>query len=290
MPARQPFTNLCRTLAEPPHHGRADLHVHTTASDGLYTPAQIVELARRSGLAAVAITDHDTLAGVGPAQVLGGRGLEVIAGVEITAEFRGREFHLLGYFIDLENTALQTALAEAQQERVRRFRAMVDRLGAMGIALAADAVETQGTALGRRHLAEMLVKAGKAGTVREAFQRYLGDHGRIIVPRQRMPVAQAIALTQGAGGVAAWAHPTYDCSEESLRELRDLGLGAIEVDYPSCRHSKQSELRRWARDLGLAVTGGSDCHGPGQPQRALGACGITADELEALRERAIVNV
>src|SRR4051812_35229746 len=101
MPARQPFTRLCQQLALGPHAGRADLHLHTTASDGEYTPAQIVELAHRAGLAAIAITDHDTFGGVDLARAAAGPSLEVISGVEITTEFRGRELHLLGYFVDI---------------------------------------------------------------------------------------------------------------------------------------------------------------------------------------------
>src|SRR5207247_80650 len=128
MPARQPFTALCRALAQPRTHGRADLHVHTTCSDGTYTPAQIVELARRCGLVAVAITDHDTLAGIVPARQAAGTHVEVIAGVEITAEHQGHELHLLGYFIRLDDEPLRAALVRLHERRAERFREMLDRL------------------------------------------------------------------------------------------------------------------------------------------------------------------
>jgi predicted metal-dependent phosphoesterase TrpH len=137
--------------------------------------------------------------------------------------------------------------------------------------------------LGRRHLAEMLVRARKAGSVRDAFLRYLDDRGRVVVPKLRLPVADAIALVRGAGGVAAWAHPSYDCTEDGLARLRDVGLGALEVEYPGYRRARVAELRAWASALGMAVTGGSDCHGPDQPSRAVGACTISDRELEALR-------
>src|SRR5580658_3266403 len=106
MPAGQPFTQLCKTLSRPPHMGRVDLHLHTIFSDGAYTPAEVVDLARRSGLSAIAVTDHDTLDGIGPTIEAAGPSLEIVSGVEITAEFRGKELHLLGYFFDPENTAL----------------------------------------------------------------------------------------------------------------------------------------------------------------------------------------
>jgi predicted metal-dependent phosphoesterase TrpH len=286
MPARQPFTALCRALAQPSTQGRADLHVHTTCSDGVYRPAQIVELARRAGLAAVAITDHDTLAGVEPARQAA-TNVEIIAGVEITAEHHDHELHLLGYFISVDNAQLRVALARLHERRAERFREMVDRLRAFGIELDRDAIRApMGATLGRRHLADLLVRTGKAANIREAFQRWLGDRGRVNTPKARLPAAEAIALVRQAGGVAAWAHPSYDATIDSLQELRDVGLQAIEVDYPHCRHSRTLALRGWAKELGLAVTGGSDCHGPEQPARGLGSCSVTDAELAALRQLA----
>ena len=130
------------------------------------------------------------------------------------------------------------------------------------------------------------MRARRVGSVREAFARYLKDDGRASVPKLRLPVAEAIALVRGAGGVAAWAHPSYDCTRETLAELRRLGLGAVEAEYPTTRPTRVRELRGLARELGLAVTGGSDCHGPDQPRRGVGACGISAEELDALRRMA----
>src|SRR5262245_6252362 len=136
MPARQPFTVLCQAAVRSPNSGRADLHIHTCFSDGLYTPVQIVDLARRSGLAAVAITDHDTTAGVGPALAAAtGTGVEIVPGVEITAEHRGRELHLLAYFVRTDNAALTTALQRICEHRIGRFRDMVDRLRQRGVHL-----------------------------------------------------------------------------------------------------------------------------------------------------------
>jgi predicted metal-dependent phosphoesterase TrpH len=286
VPTGQPFTLLCQSLARPRYFGRVDLHLHTTFSDGTYTPAEVVDLARRSGLSAIAITDHDTLRGILPAQQAAGLSLEVVSGVEITVEFHGRELHLLGYCFDPDNASLRAALDRLRTDRVGRFHEMVKRLDGLGVHIEEAEVARLGdaTALGRRHLAELLVQANKVATVRDAFQRYLGDHGRATVPKTRLPVADAIALVRRASGVAAWAHPTYDCSRETLLELKRLGLGAIEAEYPAFRPGRIRALRRQAKELGLAVTGGSDCHGPGQLNRAVGASSITHEELQSLRE------
>lgn len=288
MTARQPFTELCQQLARPRSSGRVDLHLHTSHSDGQYTPAQIVELARRSGLQALAITDHDTIAGVEPARAAALGWLEVISGVELTTHYQGREQHLLGYFFRLDDVALNTALVRLRKQRAERFLAMVERLRGCGVVLepadlpAADQLAT----LGRRHLAELLVKQHRAATVQQAFRRYLGDHGPINVPNPGLPVEEAIWLVRGAGGVAAWAHPLYDGTSDRLAELRQLGLQAVEVDYPGCKRHQGQQLRRWAQELGLAVTGGSDCHGPTPAHRAVGAGGISWQELESLRQLA----
>ena len=154
MPAGQPFTQLCQALARPRHFGRVDLHLHTTFSDGTYSPAEIVDLACRSGLSAIAITDHDTLAGIAPTRLLAGTALEVVSGVEITTEFHGRELHLLGYCFDADNSALRLALAHLQAERTVRFHAMIERLHTLGVHIEETEIAALGDSatLGRRHL------------------------------------------------------------------------------------------------------------------------------------------
>lgn len=286
MPAGQPFTSLCQALARQPLYGRADLHIHSVHSDGAYTPRQIVDLARRSGLAAIAITDHDTVSGIAEAQTCALQtGVEVITGVEITAEFHKHELHLLGYFFDIDNAALCAALDQLRCSRQERFQEMVSRLERCGVSLSDEhkPATNDGRVLGRRHLAEWLVRERRVGSVREAFTRYLGDGRRADVPKRRLPVAEAIALVRAAGGITAWAHPPTDGIRERLVELRELGLGAVEVEYPGRRPSEARSLRHLAEELGLAIVGGSDCHGPDDVRRAIGARGISAAELERLR-------
>jgi predicted metal-dependent phosphoesterase TrpH len=131
-----------------------------------------------------------------------------------------------------------------------------------------------------------LERIGRVGSVREAFTRYLSDSGRVNMPKLRLPVHEAIELVRGAGGVAAWAHPSYDCNRETLAELSNWGLAAVETDYPAHRACRGRELRELAAAAGLAITGGSDCHGPEPARRTIGACSISADELAELRNRA----
>jgi predicted metal-dependent phosphoesterase TrpH len=284
MPVGQPFTNLCQALCQPRAWGRADLHLHTIASDGLYTSGQIVELGRRTGLAALAITDHDTTAGLAEARAAAGSAIEVISGVEITCQWQGQELHLLGYFLEQDNEHLQRALSELRVARRERFCEMLKRLRRLGVQLEwDDKVELTSPTLGRRHLAKLLVEARRASTMQEAFQRFLSDHGPVTAPKRSLPVAEAITLVRNAGGIAAWAHPSYDCTRENLMALRDLGMQAIEVAFPGCRPGRGKALRALAAELDLAVSGGSDCHGPDEPRRAVGACSVTAEELDLLR-------
>lgn len=284
MPALQPFTLICQAAHRLASSGRADLHVHTTFSDGSYTPAEVVSLARRSGLAAVAITDHDTLAGVEPArQAAIGSTLEVVPGVEITAAMDGFELHLLGYGVRLDDEPLNAALSRLEQHRIGRFWDMVERLRGRGVSLDEKELRRQMPqgVLSRRHLAMLLVKGRQAGSVREAFQRYLGDGGSIVVPKLRLPVSEAIRLVRGAGGITSWAHPSSYCTRERLLLLRSCGLHAVEAGYPTFKNRWASQLRAWATELEMCVTAGSDCHGAG---REIGACSLTADEWTAVRQ------
>jgi predicted metal-dependent phosphoesterase TrpH len=282
MPAGSPFTALCQALARGPAADRADLHLHSTASDGTYTPTQLVELGRRCLLRAIALTDHDTLAGLAEARAAArGSSLEVIAGVEITTRHAGQELHLLGYFVDPDHPGLNTLLERIRLARHQRFLEMVQRLHRLGVSVEVGAADLRPSSLGRRTLAELLVRQGKAGSIREAFQRWLHDRGRAAVPKESLPTVQAIAQVRAAGGVASWAHPPYDQCVEHLSDLAAAGLGAIEVVFPRAKPSWAKQMRQRAAALGLALSGGSDCHGPGG--NGVGSHTLSSDELERLR-------
>lgn len=280
MPARQPFTLLCQSLAAAPS-GRADLHIHSTHSDGTYGPAEVVDLARRSGLSAIAITDHDTMTATAEARSAAGEGLEIVAGVEVTTEYEGREYHLLGYFVNDDDPDLKAALATICTSRRERFYGMIDLLRRQGVTVDETAIPSA-SVLGRRNLAVMLAESGQVGSVREAFHRYLADDGPAALPKARLPLSEAAELIDAAGGVASLAHPPPSMTPDDLARFRLLGVRAVEADHP--RHSKARalRLRAWATELAMGITAGSDCHGP-DAGKAIGTYALSAGELDALR-------
>ncbi len=293
MPSGQPFTRLCQRLAQLRSESqRADLHLHTTHSDGVWTPDEVVKRAMERGLGAIAITDHDTGSAIAEARSAAQRlssPLEIIAGVEITCEFNGDELHLLGYFIDTDEPALDSALAGLRDQRRLRFQHMADLLARAGMPL--DEVEVQrrlesGCSLGRRELAGMMVRAGHAATVGQAFALYLRDGTPFAVPKRGLPVEEALSLVRAAGGIGSWAHPPQKIELSQVLELRELGLGALEAVHPSFNSSRARRIRELASAAGLQISGGSDCHGPTPASRALGNWGIRRDELESLRSAA----
>ncbi|MBA4067394.1 MAG: hypothetical protein C0501_27530 [Isosphaera sp.] len=288
MPRASPYTSVARRLADLARPRRADLHVHTTASDGEYTPSQVVALARAANLAAVAVTDHDTLAAVDEALTVAAGDVEVIPGVEVSAAFAGREAHLLGYFVRTDHPGLNAALEQVRAARRERFREYVAALAARGLALQDDRVrltEEASVSLGRRHLARLLVACGHARHWAEAFHRHLGPVAGRVRPKVLVPAGEAIRLVREAGGVCSLAHPPRDLTDDDFRALAGLGLDAVEAEYPWGRQSPAARLREVAARFGLAVTGGSDCHGPDPPRRRVGAHGVGPDELGALRDR-----
>lgn len=290
MPKRSPFTRLCGTLAALGPPPRADLHTHSTASDGAFTPSQVLARARAARLCAVALTDHDTLAGVPEArEAARDSGVELVPAVEISTAFAGREFHLLGYFVREDHDELNAALARLCASRRERYYSFVSVLRDRGLALPRDRAELieGGThSPGRRHVAALLVACGHATTVHEAFRRYINGTRASAKPKELLPVGEAIQLVRAAGGVAALAHPPDDLAEAQVGELAALGLGALEAAYRWPKASLATRWRATAARFGLAVTGGSDCHGPVPAARGVGSHFISAEELEALRERA----
>jgi len=291
MPRGDPFTQFCQQVA---HAGRtvaADLHLHSTASDGDFTPSHAVALASVANLKSIALTDHDTFAGLAAAREAATqfpvpRRPEIIAGVEISAEFEGREVHILGLFVDPENAPLLGALAKIAASRVVRFRHCIDHFARSGTPIDEGRVNAvlAGTACpGRRHLAGLLVESGFARSRYDAFTRFLNPALSSISPKALIPTDEAIRLIHAAGGIASLAHPASDYDSAAFWRFGDLGLRAVEAEYPAATVGRTQELRAWAKDLGWAITGGSDCHGADNPGRTIGSRGVTAAELETLR-------
>ena len=273
----------------PPRLGGADLHVHSTHSDGLCSPGELVRNAAEVGLDALAITDHDTLSAFEAASNEARRvGVELIAGVELSAGDDGREVHLLGHYIDPNDPALVSATDSLRDARLERFEAMVARLGIAGLHVDSEALRRTfpRAALGRRHLADALVRSGQAATHRIVFDRYLGDGGPAQIPKPLIPIDRAIALIRGAGGVAGLPHPPYNLKLDRLASYRDAGLGALEVRGPGVDPRRSSRWRALADRFGLVPIAGSDFHAPGRSGRWVGAITTPTDDLERLRQQA----
>ncbi len=256
-----------------------DLHIHTTASDGTLTPRQAVELARSLGLAAVAITDHDTTSGLGEAARAGAElGVEVVPGLELSAGYRDKNVHILGYFIDPDAPALRAALDWFVRERKSRNERIVAALAADGFHISMGELEAAwpATVLGRPHIAEALVRRGYAAGIDEAFDRFLNRGRPYYRPRRRMPMDRAVAAVLASGGIACVAHPLQygfppDELEAFLRAAKTAGCAALEAYYSKYSQAQQAALRAMAARLGLAVSGGSDFHGDRKPDIQMGS-------------------
>jgi predicted metal-dependent phosphoesterase TrpH len=283
---RSPFTALCsqlHRLASPP---RADLHVHTTASDGEYTPSQVAALAREAGLTAVAVTDHDTLAGVAEAQAAGARlGVRIVPGVELSAVHLEREIHLLALHVELSDE-FETQLTEFRAGRVRRAEEMVSRLRALGATITMDSVLAHAGrgAVGRPHVARALVDSGFVREHRDAFDRYIGNGRPAYVAKETLYAADAIDLVHAAGGIVVFAHPGRDGTRAFIEPLVGYGLDGLEILHPSQSSEDMARLGALAQHFGLVSSGGSDWHGTTDGFRTLNPMRVPYTVLEQQEE------
>ena len=246
---------------------RIDLHIHTTASDGTFTPEEIVREASRLGLAAVAITDHDTAAGYARAAAEGEKcGLEVVPGIEISTKFRSA-VHILGYYIDAGSPALEEVLDWMHRDREERNVKLCAMLRASGVDIDIERMHARfGDLVGRPHFAEIMIENGMARDMNDAFERLLNKNKPYFIPRQFLPIERSIEIIREAGGTAVLAHPfQYRLDEEALRELIEhcmaSGLEGIECRYSGYDARMCAYLESLAAEYGLARTGGSDFHG-----------------------------
>ena len=265
-----------------------DLHLHSTASDGEAAPGEVARLAAAAGLSAIALTDHDTLAGVAEARRAGAESdLRVIAGCEFSVRAWWGELHLLGYFLPTDDEELGRLLAGQQTARLERAKKMVERLRELGAAVSLDAVEQQAGpgSVGRPHVARALVHAGLASTVNDAFDRYLADGGPAFVPKPLAALESITALVRRIGGVTSAAHLKERATRKTLGRLKDAGVDAVEVLHPSHDEGTAARMSHWATEMGLLRSGGSDWHGrqdarPGR--RSIGAQRVPVEWLERL--------
>ena len=268
-----------------------DLHLHTTASDGRSTPEALIAEAASAGLRVISVTDHDTLAALPEARAAAhAAGLDLVPGIEVTAVEDARDLHILGYFVDERHEPLAAFLVEQRADRRRRVVEILDRLSNLGVPLEKDQVfgrESRGRAIGRPAVARALVAAGHAADINDAFARYLGHDGSAYVPRRGARPEDVIALIRRAGGLASIAHPGKSERDDRLPALVAHGLGGIEAFHPDHTDADIARYVALAQRLGLAVTGGSDYHGPGSGRSAaLGHVTLPETRYADLLERA----
>jgi predicted metal-dependent phosphoesterase TrpH len=271
-----------------------DLHLHTTASDGLLHPAELVDLAWRAGIRTMSVTDHDTVAAVSQVGALArDSGIAFVPGIEITAVYEGRDVHMLGYFIDPENSAFEQFLERQRADRVRRLGEMVDRLADIGKPINREKVlakKDAGGSLGRPVVAKALVKAGHAADMRQAFDELIGEGKPAFVPRVGPEPAVVVSIIARAGGVCSLAHPGLLKRDDLIPAMVGAGLTALEAFHSDHDPETTEHYLSLAQRYGILVSGGSDYHGePVRRKAAFGTVGLPLEHFERLSARAGKN-
>lgn len=273
-----------------------DLHLHTTASDGRCSPAELVERVHASGVTTFAVTDHDTVAAIDEVQTLiVDLPLTLVPGLEVTAVWESRDVHVLGYWVDTTHAPLLAFLSEQRQRRVERVRAISDALAAVGASVDLEPLLTQvaaraGAAVGRPGVAQALVAAGHASSVQDAFDRLLGDGRPAYVARTGVSPDDVFTVIHDAGGVASLAHPGVTRRDDCIKRWARAGLDALEVYHSDHSDAERTLYLERARQLGLAVSGGSDFHGDDpmsyrSRRRAIGGSPLPLSDFQALAAR-----
>ena len=265
-----------------------DLHLHTYYSDGTFTPEQVAKAAEEMKLAAISLTDHDTIEGCDRlAKACDERNIEFIPGTELSVDIEGNEMHLLGYFLDTQNERLITETTKYQQNRTNRVHGLVDQLNELGIELDADDVFdlAKCKAPGRPHVARALVKHGFCGSVDEAFSRFLRRGATAWVPKTNVDYREGIELIHQAGGLAVMAHPGLNKIDHLIPDLVKAGLDGLECWHTRHPKSTAKRYRQMAERYGLIITGGSDCHGAGRGHPLIGTVRVPYEILEKMKSR-----
>jgi predicted metal-dependent phosphoesterase TrpH len=246
-----------------------DLHMHTTASDGRCTPEELVQRVKAAGITTMAVTDHDTMAGVpGAAAAAQLAGLQLLPGIEITSVSAGKDVHVLGYFLDPQTPGLTELIADQRRRRVERAREIGERLARLGAPidvdeLVATAASMSGKAIARPQIAQALIAAGHVATVAEAFDRFLGETCGAYVPHTGASPESVVDLIRRGGGISSLAHPGYTKQDGIIPGLVEAGLASIEAYHSSHDDEMTARYLSVARQFNLAVSGGSDFHGEG---------------------------
>lgn len=255
-----------------------DLHTHTTYSDGTYSPAELIELAYKNGIKAIAITDHDTIEGINYAKEKAKElNIELINGIEFSVDYKGIEMHILGYFLDINNKELLNLLKDLKKTRDKRNLELIEKLNSIGLDISFDYIKSLsgGGLITKAHFATAIVEKGYAKTRSDAFSLYLGKDKPAYVKRVLISHKEAIDFIYNSKGISVLAHPIiYKLSNKDLdiaiKDLKDSGLKGIECYYPSNTLSQTNFLISLAQKYDLKITGGSDFHGLNRPNVSLG--------------------
>jgi predicted metal-dependent phosphoesterase TrpH len=270
-----------------------DLHAHTTRSDGTLAPAAVARLAAERGLEGLAITDHDTFAGLDEgATAAAAAGLAFVPGIEFSAEFDGASLHILGYWVDAANDAVRQELKRLTDTRFRRGEMMIEKLRELGYEISFERVRkiAGGETIARPHVATAMVESGIVATEKEAFDRFISDDGIAYVPKHALAPPDALDLIRAAGGACVLAHPGMwkgqgAVPDELIEQMAAGGMAGLEVDHPDHDPEQRERYRALAERLDLVPTGASDCHGERYGTRL--GCDRTPSELvDELRRRA----
>ncbi len=271
-----------------------DLHIHTTYSDGEYTPSEIVRKAAEVGLSVIAVTDHDNILGIDEAIMEGNKaGITVVPGVELSAEDNSSDIHILGYLFNHHDIEFRERLHFFRNERIKRAKTIVEKLKKLGVHISFEEVlaEAGGAAVGRPHIAQVLVKYGYVNDIKEAFENYLGYESPAYVPKFKMTVKEAIDMIKKAGGIPVLAHPGLSVQPDKVVDYVKFGLLGIEVWHPEHDEKTIALYIEIAEKYGLVKTGGSDYHGEnrrGGKKAGLGSVKLPLSvvmELYRLKER-----
>ena len=254
-----------------------DLHTHTTESDGSFTPEELILEAKRKGLAAIAITDHDTFAGIDKAMPVAlANNIELIPGIEFSTDYNGKEIHVIGLYIDITHPHLNAKLKEFRECRDNRNALIVENLQKEGFDITMEALkeENPDCVITRANIARFLYEHGMIPSIQTAFEKYIGDHCKCFVNRFKVTPMEAVGLIKEAGGTAILAHPLlYHMStpvlQNMVNELKDAGLDGIEAIYCTYTVGEERDMKDFAKKNGLLISGGSDFHGSTKPNLEL---------------------
>jgi len=268
---------------------KADLHLHTYFSDGSFSPKALVRAAKDKGFSAIAITDHDSVCAI-PQAIIEGRkiGVEVIPAVELTAEEKDVEIHILGYFVRYKDKEFKKFLKDLRQARIERTIKMVSKLRKLGLDISMeDVLQASGPgAIGRLHLAFCLKEKGYVGSVRAAFNKYLGCGKPAYVKKKQLTPEKALRIIKKMGGVSVLAHPHTIDSKDIVEGIIKMGVQGIEVYHSDHSPKTASYFRKLAEKYDLVASGGSDCHGLRKGRILLGSVNVPYQVVEKLRDKA----